>query len=234
MNFEATLEDLHWREREREHVDSMYRPSTLELLDLFPDAVKGMASRRKEIRKGIDAANESALSRHKAFLAEMFRSPDGTGACPLGCGRRVGKEEAKMILDLTTYDPDLDYLPDTNRLRIPGSTRRHSEREELHSIERLLKIDAARKGGKRKGGITEEDVIRAKAYPIDDLIEVTRRDGFVNCIFHGEKTPSMKVYRKENRWWCYGACADGGDTIDYVMRSEGLDFVEAVKRLSGK
>ena len=234
MNFEATLDDLHWKEMEREHVDTMYRPSTLELLDLFPDAVKGMAARRKEIRAGIDASNEAALTRHKAFLAEMFRSPDGTGACPLGCGRRVGKEEAKMILDLGTYDPDLDYEDADRRFRIPGVSHTHCERRELHSIERLLKIHEARKGGKRKGGISEEDVLRAKAYPIDDLIEVTRRDGFVNCSFHGEKTPSMKVYKKENRWWCYGACASGGDTIDYVMRSEGLDFVEAVKRLSGK
>ena len=57
-----------------------------------------------------------------------------------------------------------------------------------------------------------------------------QRDGFCCCPFHGEKTPSMKVYDGEQGFHCFG-CHKGGSVIDFVMELYGLPFVDAEKRL---
>jgi DNA primase len=51
------------------------------------------------------------------------------------------------------------------------------------------------------------------------------------CPFHTEKTPSFNVMPDEGRWYCFG-CSQGGDLFDFVMRVEGLGFVEAVESLA--
>lgn len=57
-----------------------------------------------------------------------------------------------------------------------------------------------------------------------------RHDGFCCCPFHGEKTPSMKVYDGDKGFCCFG-CHKGGSVIDFVMELYGLPFVDAEKRL---
>lgn len=51
------------------------------------------------------------------------------------------------------------------------------------------------------------------------------------CPFHQEKTPSFTVDPVSNQWYCFG-CSEGGDLFDFLMRVEGLDFVEAVEALA--
>lgn len=55
------------------------------------------------------------------------------------------------------------------------------------------------------------------------------RAGFIRCPFHGEKTPSLKVY-KTSGWHCFG-CGAGGSAIDFVMKMEGLSFGDAVRKI---
>lgn len=50
------------------------------------------------------------------------------------------------------------------------------------------------------------------------------------CPFHHEKTPSFRVNETKGLWTCYG-CGLGGDVVEFEMRSQGLGFVEAMKRL---
>ena len=66
---------------------------------------------------------------------------------------------------------------------------------------------------------------RAKLVPVDSLIQFTR--GFAPCIWHDEKSPSMKHYRKNNKVHCFG-CGKGGDVIDVVQQLKGCDVKEAV------
>ncbi len=47
---------------------------------------------------------------------------------------------------------------------------------------------------------------------------------------HSEKTASFHIY-PDGHYHCYGCGAHGGP-IDYVMRTEGLSFVEAVRKLA--
>lgn len=81
--------------------------------------------------------------------------------------------------------------------------------------------------------ITQENVNRAKEYPLINLIK-TNRAGFAKCPFHSEKTASFRVYPKENRWHCFGACNKGGDAIDFVGKLYNLTFLESVKFLINK
>ncbi|MEQ8822596.1 MAG: DNA primase [Sumerlaeia bacterium] len=51
------------------------------------------------------------------------------------------------------------------------------------------------------------------------------------CPFHQEKTPSFTVYPDKNLYKCYG-CNKSGSVLDFVMETERLDFMEALRQLS--
>lgn len=50
------------------------------------------------------------------------------------------------------------------------------------------------------------------------------------CPFHNEKTPSFQVSPSRGTYHCFG-CGVGGSAIRFVMEHDGMQFVEAVKRL---
>lgn len=57
------------------------------------------------------------------------------------------------------------------------------------------------------------------------------RAGFISCPFHsGDRTPSLKIYKKD--FHCH-ACGANGDIFDFVMRMDGLSFREAFQSLGG-
>ncbi|HEY2833817.1 MAG TPA: DNA primase [Sporichthyaceae bacterium] len=53
------------------------------------------------------------------------------------------------------------------------------------------------------------------------------------CPFHDEKTPSFNVNPTRGYFHCFG-CGEGGDVIDFVMKTDHLSFAEAIERLAGK
>ena len=53
------------------------------------------------------------------------------------------------------------------------------------------------------------------------------------CPFHAEKTPSFKVDPATQLWHCFG-CGLGGDAYGFVMRTENVDFLDAVRTLADR
>ncbi|WP_394863407.1 DNA primase [Paraclostridium bifermentans] len=51
------------------------------------------------------------------------------------------------------------------------------------------------------------------------------------CPFHGEKTPSFYINTSKQIYKCFG-CGEGGDVINFVMKIENLEFMDAVKLLA--
>lgn len=90
------------------------------------------------------------------------------------------------------------------------------------------------------GRISDEDVRRVR--DATDLVSlvgervVLKQKGRLFwgcCPFHQEKTPSFKVDPATQLWHCFG-CGLGGDAYGFLMKVEGVDFVEAVRILADR
>ncbi|MBT4710353.1 MAG: DNA primase [Alphaproteobacteria bacterium] len=51
------------------------------------------------------------------------------------------------------------------------------------------------------------------------------------CPFHAEKTPSFTVNDSKGFYHCFG-CQEHGSIFDFVMKTEGLEFIQAVEQLA--
>ena len=75
--------------------------------------------------------------------------------------------------------------------------------------------------------------------PVEDVISsyvnLKRAGSNYNglCPFHSEKTPSFTVFPSTQSFYCFG-CGAGGDAITFVMRTENLDYVSALRVLASR
>ena len=88
--------------------------------------------------------------------------------------------------------------------------------------------------------ISEDDIARVReATDVVALIServVLKRKGrlyWACCPFHQEKTPSFKVDPASGLWHCFG-CGAGGDAFGFLMKSDNLNFTEAVTTLADR
>lgn len=73
-----------------------------------------------------------------------------------------------------------------------------------------------------KRAVTMEQIMNAYGYHV--------KHGKMMCPFHGDRNASLKVYKDNNSWYCFG-CGKGGSVIDFVMAQEGCGFSQAVNAI---
>jgi energy-coupling factor transporter ATP-binding protein EcfA2 len=56
------------------------------------------------------------------------------------------------------------------------------------------------------------------------------RQGYIECPFHKEKTPSLSIKffpdKNKEKFKCFG-CDEAGDAIDFITKLKGLDYIQA-------
>jgi len=89
--------------------------------------------------------------------------------------------------------------------------------------------------------IPDDELARLKAVPLLDLcrdygIELKHegKDWKGRCPFHADDSPSFVVTPGKNLWNCLGACGCGGDTLQLVMKQEGVSFRHACDKLRAR
>lgn len=70
---------------------------------------------------------------------------------------------------------------------------------------------------------------------ISSYIEVKRAGSSykARCPFHNEKSPSFHINVSRQSYKCFG-CGEGGDAISFVMKYQGLSFVDALRQLASR
>lgn len=81
--------------------------------------------------------------------------------------------------------------------------------------------------------MAQYDTKKLEAIPIKDVVihlglEVENKK--ISCFIHQEKTPSLSLNPKTNKWKCYG-CGEGGGVINLVQQRYNLDFKDACQWL---
>ena len=84
----------------------------------------------------------------------------------------------------------------------------------------------AREVEKTKLHLSGGPIERARSYPLEQLVGLS---GFVKCPYHDDKTPSLWV--RNGFGYCF-PCQKRVDSIDYVRKTLGLGFKEAVEYLN--
>lgn len=100
--------------------------------------------------------------------------------------------------------------------------------KEINRLETLAKTYSQPKQPIDTSKVTEIEIERARNFPITSLLNV-KKGSRINCIFHEDKNPSMLV--NDYYVYCF-VCCGHADSIDYLMKTEGIGFAVAVKRLS--
>lgn len=104
--------------------------------------------------------------------------------------------------------------------------------EDFHSTKKQYDIICGmmRPGHKKSPHrVTQEEIERARQYPIDNLLKFNRA-GKAYCIFHVDKgQPNLHKY--DNTCYCF-SCGKKADVIDVYMQQTGESFIDAVKKLA--
>jgi len=81
------------------------------------------------------------------------------------------------------------------------------------------------------------DIDRARSVPIESMYDFQKqkRTGkriHCCCPFHQDTNPSFVIYLDSNSYFCFSGCG-GGDAITFTMHLYDINFLSAIKRLTG-
>ncbi len=106
---------------------------------------------------------------------------------------------------------------------------------DVEGMERLRRKVRARQVHKTQPDfmqLTEFEIARAREFPLDRLlqeqgVEINRASKIL-CPFHDDRNPSMWV---KNGWGYCHSCGESCDSIKWLMKVRGVEFVDAVRSL---
>ena len=107
------------------------------------------------------------------------------------------------------------------------------ESKDFHRVYKQYKVICGMmKPGQKKSPhrITDQDIERARAYPIENLLNFNSR-GKMKCIFDLKEENTASLHKYGNAVWCFG-CQTRADSIAVYMHQTGDGFIDAVKKLS--
>jgi DNA primase len=81
----------------------------------------------------------------------------------------------------------------------------------------------------KQAPLESSDLTSLKKIPISQFIKLSK-DNSARCLWHEEKTPSMKYYPDTNSLYCFG-CGSYGDIISVIQKLENCSFKVAVAYL---
>jgi len=86
--------------------------------------------------------------------------------------------------------------------------------------------------------MNDVEAVKSRVNIVDIVSEkVTLKRSSANyfglCPFHTEKSPSFSVNEVIQRYKCFG-CGESGDVFNFIMKTENLEFGEALKELADK
>jgi len=130
----------------------------------------------------------------------------------------------KRIVNMFS-NPDVSVDEEIKQAKEWKDAQRKSE---LRARQLILAWMAESRPKSRKNEVTPEIILRAKEYPIENMIDVKK--GVARCISgeHEDKKPSMRV--KNNRATCF-SCGYKDDAIGVAQKLYGISFHDAVMRL---
>ena len=73
-----------------------------------------------------------------------------------------------------------------------------------------------------------DDVKQLDLISVAEKYGIFTRNSMINCLFHDDRTPSMKLYH--DHFYCFG-CGEHGDVIDFTAKLFGLSPLEAAQKL---
>lgn len=82
------------------------------------------------------------------------------------------------------------------------------------------------------GLLPDELIDAARNIPVTDVVGEPTLGNRCICPLHDDHHPSMQLYMKDNRAWCF-ACQKGGDPIQLQILISDCDFRTAVLELTG-
>jgi hypothetical protein len=135
------------------------------------------------------------------------------------------------VMSILTTDREKELAREVHILCVQQQT------EDLtHSLKVLARKKQSLVSPLNPNRITDNDIARAKEYPIQNLYtgklrKATGKFAWCGkCELHNDSTASFYIDKKNN-YHCFG-CGAHGDAISYYMRTTGeKNFIQAVKKL---
>jgi len=128
---------------------------------------------------------------------------------------RLMRQEAKDVQDM---DSDINELE-----------RELIRRDIIRSRKDIKSIRYHLKNPHNNDDITEDDIQRARDYPVTQLVEFnTMGKALAWC--HEDKSPSLSYWAKGNNCRCF-VCDVSYDSIKILMDRDNYSFIEAVRKL---